>query len=209
MCHISHAVCCDSRPSGAPKRAETCRNRSTFTTVGSSRGRGGGPCPGPSWQLADDDELRGAAQGQLLLDPGPEAIEVGGAEASAATTHATTRWPHSGSGRPATATSATDGSWRRTASTAAGPDVLAPGDDHVREPAVRRPAGRSAPMRPASPVANHPLGVAGAPTRPGKPAATSVPAAGSPRPARWPPRRRPGPRRRRPRRCPSPSSRRS
>ena len=53
--------------------------------------------------------------------PGPAARRgVGGSSRSSGTTTATTRWPHSGSGRPTTATSRTRWSVRSTASTGSG-----------------------------------------------------------------------------------------
>ena len=98
---------------------------------------------------------RGAQKaGRRSLTHALRAARDGGAPGSAGTTRATTRCPHSGSGRPTTATSATSG-WVRSASS--------PGPGHTFSPPVttssarlpsttRRPSSH----RPTSPVASQP-----------------------------------------------------
>ena len=126
---------------------------------------------------------------------------------SRGTTTATTRWPHSGSGTPTTATSADGGAGRRApAPTAAGhtfsppvtmtsPAGRTPAADRVPRPTRRRRRWGTTRRRPAGRC------------RPGRRAAASGTAAGSRRRRRRPRRRR-GARRRRRRRCRSRSCRR-
>ena len=91
---------------------------------------------------------------EALGDPGPQARQVRARPRRAATTAATTRWPHSSSGRPNTTASATSGCSRSTASTACGATFTPPvmTTSSSRPVTVSRPSSR----RPASRVRNQP-----------------------------------------------------
>ena len=82
------------------------------------------------------------------------APSAGGSAASAGTTTAVTTWPHSGSGRPTTATAATPATDRSTRSTGSGHTFSPPvTTTSPRRPCtVRRPSTSS----PSSPVASQP-----------------------------------------------------
>ena len=114
----------------------------------------------------DQHQLAGGGVGRQLGRTAPRrAARAGGSARSAGTTRATTRWPHSGSVRPTTATSATPGQVPSTRSTAAGhtfsPPVMI--RSSVRPNTRRRPAAGS--HAPASPVAYQPSAPGGRPTR--------------------------------------------
>ncbi len=97
-------------------------------------------------ERGDHLQFRGAAHGcQLRSRQVPQLLEKRGGGGIGGTTHATTRSPHSGSGRFHTVTSLTLGWVIRTPSTGRRPDLLPAGDDDLSNAAEHGKGRRPAP----------------------------------------------------------------